>query len=87
MVTQEMLHPFMMNTSVYEGNIEPEAEYDNATAAYQYLDSYFAMTDLTLEPSSDSDYVLKIKVDLPGTLQRTSRYSGWTPGKYYEADE
>ena len=82
-----MLHPFMMNMSAYEGNIVPEAEYDSVAAAYQYLDSYFAMTDLTLEPSSDSDYVLETKVDLPGTLRRTSCYSGWTPGKYYEADE
>ena len=82
-----MLRPFGMNTSTYEGNVEPEEEYDSAAAAYKYLDSYFTMTNLRLEPSSDSDYVPERKVDLPGILRRTSRYSGWTPGKYYEADE
>ena len=75
----------MMNTSTYEGNVDPEEEYDSAATAYQYLDSYFTMTNLTLD--SDLDYVPERKVDLPGTLRRSSRYSGWTPGKYYEADE
>ena len=87
MVTEEMLHPFVMNTSTYEGSVEPEEEHDSAAAAYQYLDSYFTMTNLTLEPSTDFDYVPERKVDLPGTLRRSSRYSGWTPGKYYKADE
>src|SRR4051794_12343951 len=49
-VTEEMMYPFMMNTSAYEGNVEPEEEYDSAAATYQYLDSYFTMTNLALEP-------------------------------------
>jgi hypothetical protein len=45
------------------------------------------MTDLTLGSSSDSEYKPHGRIILLGTLRRTSRYSGWTPGKYYEGDD
>lgn len=62
-----------------------EDVYDGEAAAYKYLDSYFAMTDMTLEASpSDPEYQPTINVKLPGILRRTRRNCHWKPGKYAE---
>ena len=62
-----------------------EDAYDAEAAAYKYLDSYFAMTDMTLEANpADPEYQPVVKVKLPGILRRTSRNSWWRPEKYAE---
>ena len=51
-----------------------EEVYDGEAAAYKYLDSYFAMTDITIEASpSDPEYQPTTSVKLPGILRRTRR--------------
>ena len=62
-----------------------EDVYDGEATAYKYLDSYFAMTDMTLEANpSDPEYQPTARVKLRGILRRTSRNSWWKPGKYAE---
>jgi hypothetical protein len=58
-------------------------KFDGVTEAYQYLDSYFSMTDMTLEPSSEPDYTPSVEVVLPGTLRSSVCFNGWTLGKYF----
>ena len=62
-------------------------KFDGVTEAFKYLDSYFDMSDMTLESIDDLDYLPPMNVKLPGPLRRSSRFSGWTPGKYFEEDE
>ena len=67
------------------GGFGDEDAYEAEAAAYKYLDSYFAMTDMTLEANpADPEYKPVVKVKLPGILRRTSRNSWWKPGKYAE---
>jgi hypothetical protein len=61
-------------------------KFDGVTETYQYLDSYFSMTDMTLEPRSEPNYTPSVEVVLPGMLRRSARFNGWTPGKYFEGD-
>ena len=60
--------------------------FDGVQEAFKYLDSFFAMGEMKLEPTVDPKYVPPMEVDLPGTLRRSSRFNEWTPGKYYESD-
>jgi len=83
----ERTKQFEVRTSDYLANLSKGAGYDGLAEAYQHLGSYFAMSDLTLEMSADLEYIPPGGVTLPGTLRRTSRYSGWTPEKYYEGDD
>jgi hypothetical protein len=62
-------------------------KFDGFTEAYQYLDSYFSMTDMTLEPSSESDYTPSVEVVLLGTLRHSACFNGWTPGKCFEGED
>jgi hypothetical protein len=64
-----------------------EEKFDGVTEAYQYLDGYFSMTDITLEPSSEPDYTLSVEVVLPGTLRHFACFNGWTPGMYFEGED
>jgi hypothetical protein len=61
-------------------------KFDGVTEAFKYLDSYFAMSEMSLESNVDPDYLPPMNVTLPDTLRRSSRFSGWTPGKYFEGD-
>jgi hypothetical protein len=62
-------------------------KFNGVTEAYQYLDGYFSMTDMTLEPSSEPDHTPSVEVVLPGTLRRSARFNGWALGKYFEGED
>jgi hypothetical protein len=62
-------------------------KFDGVTKAYQYLDSYFSMTDMTLVPTSVPDYTQSVEVVLPGMLRHFARFNGWTLEKYFEGDD
>ena len=57
------------------------------TSAYRYLDDFFMIDRVEPESSIDPDYTPFVGVALPGTLRRTDRANGWTPGRYYEGDD
>ena len=61
-------------------------KFDGVQEAFQYLDNFFSMGAMTLEPTKDPEYVPPVEVVLPGTLRRSARFNGWVPGKYYESD-
>jgi hypothetical protein len=50
-------------------------KFEGVTEAYQYLDSYFSMTDMTLELSSEPDYTPSVEVVFSGTLRHSARFN------------
>jgi hypothetical protein len=62
-------------------------KFNGVTEAYKYLDGYFSMTDMTLEPSSEPDHTPSVEVVLPGTLRHSARFNGWALGKYFEGED
>ena len=74
----------MRQYRIMEGYGDEDA-YGTEAAAYKYLDSYFTMTDMTLEANpSDPEYQPTVRVKLPGILRRTSHNSWWRPRKFAE---
>jgi len=62
-------------------------KFDGITETFKYLDSYFAKSYMTLESIADSDYLPPVNVKPPGTLRRSSRFSWWNRGKYFEGGD
>ena len=62
-------------------------EYPGITSTYQYLDDVFMIESAEPESSADPDYISSVGVTLPGTLRRSDRANGWTPGRYFEGDD
>ena len=62
-------------------------EYPGVTSAYQYLDNFFMIERVEPESGADPEYIPSVGVALPGTLRRSDRANGWTPGRYYEGDD
>jgi hypothetical protein len=59
---------------------------DRPEEMFQSLDSFFAGSEMEKEPVVDPTYASPQPVALPGTLQRSARFNGYVPGRYYESD-
>jgi hypothetical protein len=50
------------------------------------LDSFFAGEDAKVMPTGNRTYDMIEPVEIPSTLRRFTRFTGYTPGKYYESN-
>ena len=59
---------------------------DRVEEMWQGLDSFFAGEDAKVIPTGNrADDTIK-PVEISSTLRRSTRFTGYTPGKYYESD-